>query len=92
MNSVGFIKVKEYAFLAVAALSLLTASCKINKDANCDNPKAACFKKDTEQPTVDTSTNPVSTAKRMPTADGAELFEPSVSDRHYVFRTDEKCE
>ena len=65
MNSVGFIKVKEYAFLAVAALSLLTASCKINKDANCDNPKAACFKKDTEQPTV-TSTNPVSTAT-MPT-------------------------
>lgn len=44
---------------AVAAFSLLTTACKINKDANCLNPKASCYKKDTEAPSV-VSTNPPS--------------------------------
>lgn len=48
-------------FVAVVALSLLPAACKINKDDNakCLNPKAACFKKDTEAPRV-TGTTPAS--------------------------------
>ena len=51
----------KYVFVAVAALSLLVAACKINKDANCLNPKAGCYNKDTEAPRV-TSTTPASTA------------------------------
>lgn len=46
-------------FVAVAALSLLAVACKINKDANCLNPKAGCYNKDTEAPSV-VNTNPTS--------------------------------
>lgn len=52
---------------AVAAFSLLTPACKINKDANCLNPKASCYKKDTEAPRV-TNTNKPSSVTNDSTA------------------------
>ncbi len=52
---------QTFAVAAAITLALLPAACKINKDANCLNPKAGCFKKDTEQPTI-VDTNPISTA------------------------------
>lgn len=38
--------------VAAGVLAFAGMACKINKDANCLNPKAACYKKDTEAPSV----------------------------------------
>lgn len=53
---------QKWAFVAaVGVLAFAGAACKINKDANCLNPKASCYKKDTEAPTI-VATNPESSA------------------------------
>lgn len=45
-----------FALAAAITLAMPPAACKINKDTNCLNRKAECFKKDTEQPSIiDTS-------------------------------------
>jgi|GEM_PF-6052010 len=56
-------KNSKSVLVVAGALSLLTAACKINKDDNakCLNPKAACYNKDTEAPTIK-STTPTSAA------------------------------
>lgn len=45
---------------AAFALAFAGVACKINKDANCLNPKAACYKKDTEAPSVTNTNKPSS--------------------------------
>ncbi|MFO1524950.1 MAG: Ig-like domain-containing protein [Turneriella sp.] len=47
--------------LSAMLATLLMPACKLNKDLNCDNPKASCFKKDTEAPTI-SATSPASAA------------------------------
>lgn len=52
---------KVWAIGAVLIAAFASVGCKINKDTNCLNPKAGCFKKDTELPSIQ-ATNPVSVA------------------------------
>lgn len=54
-------KNSKSVLVVAGALSLLAAACKLNKDTNCLNPKAGCYNKDTEQPSI-VSTTPTSAA------------------------------
>lgn len=77
-------------FVAVAALSLLVVACKINKDSNCLNPKAACYNKDTEQPSV-IATMPVSAPLGQTTASNNSLTEVVITFSEPMKNADKKA-
>lgn len=52
----GLTSAQKYLVLFAVLLVPFSVGCKLNKDINCDNPKASCFKKDTTAPRVDSTT------------------------------------
>lgn len=48
----GFSLLGKYFAVLLAAMVFSGVACKLNKDTNCLNPKAACYKKDAEQPSM----------------------------------------